>query len=168
MVGGFGEAGSPIELIHALIDQGAAEPDRRQQQHGQRRGRPRGADQGRRVSKMICSYPRTANSTVFPKLYISGTTAARAGARRAHSPSASAPGGAGHPGVLHADLGGHAAGRWQGAPQTFEGREYVLEYGLTADFALIKGLAADTATATSSINKTARNFAPVMAMAGKR
>jgi 3-oxoadipate CoA-transferase alpha subunit len=50
--------------------------------------------------------------------------------------------------------------------RTFEGREYVLEYGLTADFALIKCLQADR-LGNLVYNKTARNFSPVMAMAAR-
>ena len=46
----------------------------------------------------------------------------------------------------------------------FNGREYLLEHGLTADYALIKGLAADS-HGNLLYNKTARNFAPIMAMA---
>ena len=50
--------------------------------------------------------------------------------------------------------------------RTFDGREYVMEYGLTADFALIKCLRADR-LGNLIYNKTARNFSPVMAMAAK-
>ena len=49
--------------------------------------------------------------------------------------------------------------------RTFGGRDYVLEYGLAADFALIKGLRADR-YGNVLYNKTARNFSPIMAMAG--
>ena len=74
MIGGFGEAGSPIELIHALIDQGATNFTVINNNTGSGEVGLAALIKAKRVSKMICSYPRTANSTVFPKLYRSGDT----------------------------------------------------------------------------------------------
>ena len=90
MFGGFGEAGSPIELIHALIDQGATDLTMISNNCGSGEVGLAALLKAGRVSKVICSFPRTANSTVFPELY-------RAGARnwnwflRERSRSASAP-----------------------------------------------------------------------------
>jgi 3-oxoadipate CoA-transferase alpha subunit len=72
MIGGFGEAGSPIELIHALIDQGAKDLTVVNNNTGSGEVGLAALIKARRVSKMICSYPRTANSTVFPELYRAG------------------------------------------------------------------------------------------------
>ena len=66
MIGGFGEAGSPIELIHALIDQGATNLTVINNNTGSGEVGLAALIKAKRVSKMICSYPRTANSTVFP------------------------------------------------------------------------------------------------------
>ncbi|HRP63479.1 MAG TPA: 3-oxoacid CoA-transferase subunit A, partial [Phycisphaerales bacterium] len=74
MIGGFGEAGSPIELIHALIDQGATNLTVVSNNCGSGEVGRAALLKARRVSKIICSFPRTANSTVFPELYRSGAT----------------------------------------------------------------------------------------------
>ena len=72
MIGGFGEAGSPIELIHALIDQGATNLTVVNNNTGSGEVGLAALIKAKRVSKMICSYPKTANSTVFPELYRNG------------------------------------------------------------------------------------------------
>ena len=72
MVGGFGEAGSPIELIHALIDQGARELTVVSNNCGSGEVGLAALLKAGRVRRVICSFPRTANSTVFPELYRSG------------------------------------------------------------------------------------------------
>ena len=72
LIGGFGAAGSPIELIHALIDQGASDLVVVNNNTGSGHvGLAALIEQGR-VAKMICSFPRTAGSTVFPDKYQSG------------------------------------------------------------------------------------------------
>ena len=162
MVGGFGEAGSPIELIHALIDQGATDLTVVNNNTGSGEVGLAALIKAGRVSKMICSYPRTANSTVFPELYKSGqvelelvpqgTLAERIRAGGAGIPAFYTPTAVGTP--LEE---GHER-------RTFDGCDYILVYALTADFALIKGLSADR-HGNVVYNKTARNFGPVMAMA---
>ena len=72
MFGGFGEAGSPIELIHALIDQGATDLTMISNNCGSGQVGLAALLKAGRVSKVVCSFPRTANSTVFPELYRSG------------------------------------------------------------------------------------------------
>jgi 3-oxoacid CoA-transferase A subunit len=64
MIGGFGEAGSPIELIHALIDHGATGLTVVNNNTGSGEVGLAALIKAGRVAKMICSYPRTANSTV--------------------------------------------------------------------------------------------------------
>lgn len=66
MIGGFGEAGSPIELIHALIDRGATGLTVVNNNTGSGEVGLAALIKAGRVAKMICSYPRTANSRVFP------------------------------------------------------------------------------------------------------
>jgi|TARA_B100000959_G_scaffold220133_1_gene232611 3-oxoadipate CoA-transferase alpha subunit len=162
MIGGFGEAGSPIELIHALIDHGASGLTVVNNNTGSGEVGLAALIRAGRVARMICSYPRSANSTVFPELYRSerielelvpqGTLAERIRA-----------GGAGIPGfytptAVGTDL---AEGREH---REFDGRNHVLEYALTADLALVKARRADP-HGNLVYNMTARNFSPLMAMA---
>ncbi len=164
MVGGFGEAGSPIELIHALIDQGASDLTIVSNNTGSGEVGLAALLKAGRVRKFICSFPRTANSTVFPELYRAGkcelelvpqgTLAERIRAGGAGIPAFYTPAAVGTP---------LAEGK---EARTFDGREFILERGLVADFALVKGREAD-AYGNVLYNKTARNFGPIMAMAAK-
>ena len=162
MIGGFGEAGSPIELVHALIDQGATDLTVVNNNTGSGEVGLAALIKAERVAKMICSYPRTANSTVFPDLYRrnkvelelvpQGTLAERIRAGGAGIPAFYTPTSVGTP---------LEAGKER---RTFGERDYVLEHGLKADFALIKSRRADR-HGNLVYNRTARNFGPLMAMA---
>ncbi|MFM9097039.1 MAG: 3-oxoacid CoA-transferase subunit A [Phycisphaerales bacterium] len=162
MVGGFGEAGSPIELIHALIDQGAKDLVVVSNNTGTGLVGLAALLRAGRVRKVICSFPRTAGSTVFPDLYRAGkvelelvpqgTLAERIRAGGAGIAAFYTPTAAGTP---------LAAGK---EVRDFGGREHVLEHGLRADFTLIKGRTADT-HGNVLYHRTARNFAPMMATA---
>lgn len=162
MIGGFGEAGSPIELIHALIDQGAKNLTVINNNTGSGRVGLAALIENEQVAKMICSYPRTANSLVFPELYRNnkielelvpqGTLAERIRA-----------GGAGVPAFYTKTSVGTPLAQGKEI-RNFEGEDYVMERGLKADFALIKAKRADR-YGNLIFNKTARNFAPIMAMA---
>lgn len=164
MIGGFGEAGSPIELIHALIDQGATSLTVVNNNTGSGEVGLAALIKAGRVSTMICSYPRTANSTVFPDLYRrgeielilvpQGTLAERIRAGGAGIPAFYTPTSVGTPLQEGKEI------------RAFNGRDYVLEHGLTADFALIKSKVADS-HGNLLFNKTARNFSPIMATAGE-
>jgi 3-oxoadipate CoA-transferase alpha subunit len=165
MIGGFGEAGSPIELIHALIDQGTKELTVVNNNTGSGHVGLAALIENRQVRKMICSFPRTANSLVFPELYRAGeielelvpqgTLAERIRAGGAGIPAFYTPSSVGTPLAEDKEV------------RRFNGQDYVMEYGLTADFTLIKCRQADR-LGNLVYNKTARNFAPVMAMAGRR
>ncbi len=113
---------------------------------------------------MICSFPRTANSTVFPDLYRTGDIELELVPQGTLAERIRA-GGAGIPAFYTATSVGTplADGKEH---RVFGDREYVLETGLTADFALIKCRQADR-YGNLVYNKTARNFAPIMAMAAK-
>lgn len=164
MIGGFGEAGSPIELIHALIDHGARRLTVISNNTGSGEVGLAALLKAERVSKVVCSFPRTANSTVFPDLYRrgkvelelvpQGTLAERIRAGGAGVPAFYTPAAVGTP---------LADGK---ESRQFDGKEYLLERWLRADFALIKGRCADT-HGNVVYNKTARNFGPIMAMAAK-
>jgi 3-oxoadipate CoA-transferase alpha subunit len=164
MIGGFGEAGSPIELIHALIDQGSTDLTVVNNNTGSGEVGLAALIKAGRVTKMICSYPRTTNSTVFPRLYRSGATKLDLVPQGTLAERIRA-GGAGIPAFYTPTSLGTPLEEGK-ERRTFDGREYLLEYGLTADFSLIKGRMADT-YGNLLYNMTARNFGPLMAMAAK-
>ena len=162
MIGGFGEAGSPIELIHALIDQGARELTIVSNNTGSGHVGLAALIENRQVAKTICSFPRTANSKVFPELYHAGdielelvpqgTLAERIRAGGAGIPAFYTPASVDTP---------LAEGK---EARQFDGKEYVLEYGIKADFALVKCHAADK-YGNLTYHATARNFGPIMCTA---
>lgn len=162
MVGGFGASGSPIELIHALIDHGPKDLTLINNNTGNGEVGLAALIANRQVSKMICSFPRSSQSKVFPKLYRAGqielelvpqgTLAERIRAAGAGIPAFYTPTTVGT--VL-------AEGK---ETREFNGRSYVMEPWLQADFALIKCEVADP-LGNLTYNKTARNFSPLMCMA---
>ncbi len=164
MIGGFGEAGSPIELIHALIDQGAKNLTVVSNNTGSGHVGLAALIEQRRVAKMICSFPRTANSTVFPELYTrgeielelvpQGTLAERIRAGGAGIPAFYTPASVNTPLAEGKEV------------RNFKGVDYVMEYGIKADFSLVKAKAADR-YGNLIYNKTARNFGPIMCTAAK-
>lgn len=162
LVGGFGEAGSPIELIHALIDQGATGLTVVNNNTGSGEVGLAALIKAGRVARMICSYPRSTNSTVFPELYRSGATRLELVPQGTLAERIRA-GGAGIPAFYTPTSVGTPLAEGKEV-RRFDGRDYVLEHGLTADFALLKGRKADR-YGNVVYNKTARNFSPVMAMA---
>ena len=164
MVGGFGEAGSPIELIHALIDHGAKDLTVINNNTGSGEVGLAALIKAGCVAKMICSYPRSQNSTVFPELYRSGRTALELVPQGTLAERIRA-GGAGIPAFYTPTSVGTPLEEGH-ERRSFDGRDYVLAMSLVADFALIKGHAADR-HGNVVYNKTARNFSPVMAMAAK-
>ena len=164
MIGGFGEAGSPIELIHALIDHGAKDLTVVSNNTGSGHVGLAALIENKQVAKTICSFPRTANSKVFPELYHAGeielelvpqgTLAERIRAGGAGIPAFYTPA------SINTPL---AEGK---ESRVFKDREYVLEYGIKADFALVK---AETADRYGNLlyHATARNFGPIMCTASQ-
>ena len=162
MIGGFGEAGSPIELIHALIDHGAKNLTVVSNNTGSGHVGLAALIENKQVKKMICSFPRTANSTVFPELYNAGeielelvpqgTLAERIRAGGAGIPAFYVPASVNTP---------LAEGK---ESRIFNDQEFVLEYGIKADFSLVK---AETADRYGNLlyHATARNFGPIMCTA---
>ncbi len=162
MVGGFGEAGSPIELIHALIDKGPNNLTVVNNNTGSGHVGLAALIENRQVGKMICSFPRTANSKVFPDLYRAGEIELELVPQGTLAERIRA-GGAGIPAFYTATSVGTPLAEGKEV-RAFNGRDYVLEYGLKADFTLIKCERADR-YGNLVYNKTARNFGPIMAMA---
>jgi len=162
MIGGFGEAGSPIELIHALIDLGVKDLTVVNNNTGSGHVGLAALIENHQVARMICSYPRTANSTVFPDLYSRGDIELELVPQGTLAERIRA-GGAGIPAFYTATSVGTPLSEGK-EERSFDGRDYVLEYGMKADFALLKCARADR-YGNLVFNKTARNFGPIMAMA---
>jgi 3-oxoadipate CoA-transferase alpha subunit len=164
MIGGFGTAGMPSELIDALIDRGAKQLTIVNNNAGNGETGLAALLKAGRVRKIVCSFPRQVDSHVFDALYRSGkielelvpqgNLAARIQAAGAGFGAIFTPTGYG---TLLAE------GK---ETRSIEGRNYVLEYPIRADFALIK---ADRGDRWGNLvyRKTARNFGPIMAMAAK-
>ncbi|WP_243075297.1 3-oxoacid CoA-transferase subunit A [Microbacterium sp. SS28] len=162
MIGGFGRAGQPVELIDALIEQGAGDLTIVANNAGN-------GDTGLaallakgRVRRIVCSFPRQHDSHVFDGLYRDGrielelvpqgNLAERIRAAGAGIGAFFSPTGVG------TEL---AAGK---ESREIEGRQYVLEYPITADFALVSALQGDR-WGNLVYRRTARNFGPIMASA---
>ena len=164
MISGFGEAGSPIELIHALIDQGTKDLVVINNNAGNGHVGLAALIETGQVRKLVCSYPRSSNSTVFTEIYQAGkielelvpqgTLAARIQAGGAGIPAFYTPTGVG---TLVAE------GK---ETKEFDGKEFLLEEGLTAAFALVRCDRADS-MGNLTYNKSARNFGPLMCTAAK-
>jgi 3-oxoadipate CoA-transferase, alpha subunit len=164
MISGFGEAGSPIELIHALIDKGTRSLTIISNNTGSGHVGIAALIANRQVKKMICSFPKSANSVVFPELYTrgeielelvpQGTLAERIRAGGAGIPAFYTPA------SVNTVL---ADGKEE---RIFNGKQFVLEHALVADFSLVKCHAADR-YGNLVYNKTARNFGPVMCTAAR-
>lgn len=164
MIGGFGTAGMPDELIDALIAQGAGELTIINNNAGNGETGVAALIKAGRVRKIICSFPRQADSHHFDAAYRAGkielelvpqgNLAVRIQAAGAGLGAVFTPTGFG---TLLAE--GKETRR-------IDGRDYVLEYPIHADFALIKALKGDR-WGNLVYRKTARNFGPIMAMAAK-
>ncbi|PUA18679.1 3-oxoacid CoA-transferase subunit A [Glaciimonas sp. PCH181] len=164
MIGGFGGAGQPAELIDGLIAQGAKDLVIVNNNAGNGETGLAALLKNGQVRKIICSFPRQADSHIFDGLYRAGkielelvpqgNLAERIRAAGAGIGAFFSPTGYG------TDL---ANGR---ETREINGRMYVLEYPIHADFALIKAEAGDR-WGNLTYRKTARNFGPIMASAAK-
>lgn len=159
---GFGEAGNPTELVHALIDQGARELTVVNNNAGNGHLGLAALLEAGRVRKLICSYPRSSHSEVFTELYRAGKIELELVPQGTLAERIRAAG---------AGIGAFYTPTTVGTPlaegkevRTFNGRDYVLEYPLRADFALVKAERADR-WGNLTFRMAARNFAPLMCMA---
>ena len=162
MIGGFGEAGSPIELIHALIDNGAKNLTVVSNNTGSGHVGLAALIENKQVKKMICSFPRTANSMVFPELYRDGKIELELVPQGTLAERIRA-GGAGIPAFftrtsVNTPL---AVGK---ESRIINGIENVLEYAIKADYSLVKCHKADK-YGNLIYHATARNFGPIMCSA---
>ncbi|PLC51309.1 3-oxoadipate CoA-transferase [Pollutimonas subterranea] len=164
MVGGFGLAGQPKELIDALLDQGAKDLVIINNNAGNGDTGLAALLAAGRVRKVICSFPRQADSHVFDALYRAGKVELEL-VPQGNLAERIRAGGAGIGGFYTPTGAGTllAEGKEQ---RTIDGRNYVLEYPLHADYALIKALRGDR-WGNLVYRKTARNFGPIMATASR-
>ena len=165
LIGGFGTAGIPVELIEGLIAQGARDLTIVNNNAGNGDTGLAALLKTGRVRKVLCSFPRQADSHVFDELYRSGRIelelvpqgnlaerirAAGAGIGAFFCPTA-----------FGTEL---AKGK---ETREIGGRQYVLEYPIHGDVALIKAEAGDR-WGNLVYRKAARNFGPVMATAARQ
>ncbi|CAN5345719.1 3-oxoacid CoA-transferase subunit A [soil metagenome] len=162
MMGGFGRAGQPVDLIDGLIATGAKHLTVINNNAGNGTTGLAALLANGQVDKMICSFPRQVDSQVFDGLYRAGAIelelvpqgnlaerirAAGAGIGAFFTPTGF--------GTTLAD------GK---ETRQIDGRDYVLEYPISADFALVSAYKADR-LGNLVFRKTARNFGPIMATA---
>ncbi|HRQ73307.1 MAG TPA: 3-oxoacid CoA-transferase subunit A [Phycisphaerales bacterium] len=164
MIGGFGSAGSPVELIHALIDQGARGLTVISNNAGCGRVGLAALIEAGRVERVVCSFPRSADSEAFAARYRAGRIALDLVPQGTLAERIRA-GGAGIPAFYTPVSVGTPLGEGK-ERRSVGGRECVLEHALTADFALVKAERADR-YGNLVYRKTARNFGPIMCMASR-
>lgn len=164
LIGGFGTSGVPREMIDGLIEQGAKDLTVVNNNAGNGDYGLAALLKAGRVRKVICSFPRQADSYVFDDLYRSGKVelelvpqgnlAERLRAAGAGIGAFFCPTGFG------TEL---AKGK---ETREIDGKSYVLEYPIFGDVALIKAEVGDR-WGNLTYRKAARNFGPVMAMAAR-
>lgn len=169
LIGGFGTAGIPNELIDGLIEQGARDLTIVNNNAGNGDTGLAALLKAGRVRKIICSFPRQADSQVFDALYRSGrielelvpqgNLAERLRAAGAGIGAFFTPTGYG------TDLACNPDGSSK-ETRRIDGRDYVLEYPIHGDFALIRAERGDR-WGNLSYRMAARNFGPVMATAAR-
>ena len=164
MIGGFGTAGLPNELIDALIAQGAKDLTIVNNNAGNGDTGLAALLANKRVRKIICSFPRQADSHHFDALYRSGGIELELVPQGNLAERIRAAG---------AGIGGFFTPTGYGTElakgketRRIDGRMHVLETPIHADYALIRAERGDR-WGNLTYRMTARNFGPVMAMAAK-
>jgi 3-oxoadipate CoA-transferase alpha subunit len=167
MIGGFGGAGAPVELIHALIDRymatgapGNLTVINNNAGNG-RIGIAAMIDAGM-VAKMVCSFPRSSDPRAFTEKYLAGEIALELVPQGTLAERIRA-GGAGIPAFYTPTSYGTDLAKGKPVAE-FDGRHYVQERWLKADYALIKAELADP-LGNLTYREAARNFSPLMAAA---
>lgn len=165
LVGGFGLAGMPFDLVDGLIRQGAKDLTVVSNNAGNGEVGLAALLKAGRVRKIICSFPRQSDSYVFDDLYRSGKVDLEVVPQGTLAERMRAAG---------AGIGGFFCPTAVGTPlaegkevREIDGRTYVLEMPLAGDIALISAHVADR-KGNLVYRKTARNFGPVMATAAAR
>ncbi|MFF8977790.1 3-oxoacid CoA-transferase subunit A [Streptomyces cellulosae] len=162
LVGGFGLAGMPFDLIDALIRQGAGDLTVVSNNAGNGDVGLAALLKAGRVRKVICSFPRQSDSYVFDDLYRAGRVELEVVPQGTLAERMRA-GGAGI-GAFYSPVGVGTPLAEGKETREIDGRKYVLEYPIKGDVALISAHRADT-SGNLVYRRTARNFGPVMATA---
>jgi 3-oxoadipate CoA-transferase, alpha subunit len=162
MISGFGTAGQPVELIDALLDQGASDLVIVNNNAGNGKTGLAALLAARRVRKIICSFPRQADSQIFDGLYRAGELELELVPQGTLAERIRA-GGAGIAAFFTPTAFGTTLAEGK-ETRRINGRDYVLEEALKADYALIKAHQGDR-LGNLTYRKTARNFGPLMASA---
>ena len=162
MIGGFGTAGQPVELIDALLDQGASDLVIVNNNAGNGKAGLAALLAARRVRKIICSFPRQADSQIFDGLYRAGELELELVPQGTLAERIRA-GGAGIAAFFTPTAFGTTLAEGK-ETRRINGRDYVLEEALKADYALVKAHQGDR-LGNLTYRKTARNFGPLMASA---
>ena len=162
LVGGFGMAGMPSELIDALIEKGAKDLTIVSNNAGNGETGLALLLKRRRVRKVICSFPRQVDSYIFDALYRAGEVELEV-APQGNLAERIRAAGAGI-GAFFTPTGYGTLLAEGKETRTIDGRNYVLEYPIRADLALIKAFKGDR-WGNLIYRKTARNFGPIMATA---
>ncbi len=165
LIGGFGTAGIPTELIEGLIEQGARELTVVNNNAGNGETGLAALLKTGRVRKIICSFPRQADSQVFDALYRAGKIELEL-VPQGNLAERLRAAGAGI-GAFYTPTGyGTELARGK-ETRVIDGRPQVLEYPIRGDLALIKAERGDR-WGNLVYRKAARNFGPVMATAAQR
>ena len=170
LIGGFGTAGIPTELINGLIEQGARELTVVNNNAGNGDSGLAALLKTGRVRKIICSFPRQADSHVFDGLYRSGQIELELVPQGNLAERLRAAGAGIGAFFTPTGYGTELAKNPDGSPKetrVINGKPYVLEYPIHGDVALIKAERGDR-WGNLTYRKAARNFGPVMATAAKR
>jgi 3-oxoadipate CoA-transferase, alpha subunit len=164
LLGGFGSVGQPNALIDGLIELGVKDLTVVANNAGVgRAGLARLLELGR-VRKIICTFPRSANSVVFEEIYRAGKIELEIVPQGTLSERMRAAG-AGVPAFYTATAVGTklAAGKEE---REIAGRKYLLEFALPGDVALVEAWEADR-WGNLTYRSSARNFNPIMAAAAR-
>jgi 3-oxoadipate CoA-transferase, alpha subunit len=164
LVGGFGTAGMPYTLVDALIAQGARDLTIVSNNAGNGDTGLAALLKAKRVRKIICSFPRQTDSWVFDGLYRAGEIELEV-VPQGNLAERMRAAGAGI-GAFFCPTGYGTLLAGDRETRVINGRNYVLEFPIHGDVALIKSLKADR-WGNLVFRKTARNFGPVMATAAK-
>lgn len=164
LIGGFGNAGQPVELIEALLRQGATNLTVVNNNAGNGTAGLAALIGAGRVARIVCSFPRQSDSQLFDEKYRAGLIELELVPQGNLAERIRAAG---------AGIGGFFTPTGYGTTlatgketRLIDGRGYVLENPIHADVALIKALKSDR-MGNLVYRKTARNFGPIMASAAK-
>ena len=164
MIGGFGTAGMPFTLIDALIAQGAKHLTVVANNAGNGNTGLAALLKAGRVRKILCSFPRQTDSWVFDELYRAGKIELEV-VPQANLAERIRAAGAGI-GAFYCPTGYGTLLAGNRETRRINGRDYVLEYPIQGDVALIRAHKGDR-WGNLVYRKTARNFGPVMAMGAR-